>query len=91
MELQDGNSGNPFFSDSVSSNKFTVAASLPQSDPANMGTTDGTKDGDIWHWHRNLDWYRAEDVTYSNRYVRPDAVGDIHYRDTVVIFPMTTI
>ncbi|CAH7341992.1 conserved hypothetical protein [Vibrio chagasii] len=87
VELQDGNSGNPFFDDSVGSNKFTVA--VAKSDPANMGTTDGTKDGDVANDTdivTSIDIDAGEDVTYTvTGTVRPDAVGDIHYRDTVVI------
>ncbi|WP_086970295.1 DUF11 domain-containing protein [Vibrio coralliirubri] len=87
VELQDGNSGNPFFDDSVGSNKFTVA--VAKSDPANAGTTDGTKDGDVANDTdivTSIDIDAGEDVTYTvTGTVRPDAVGDIHYRDTVVI------
>ncbi len=87
VELQDGNSGNPFFDDSVGSNKFTVA--VAKSDPVNAGTTDGTKDGDVANDTdivTSIDIDAGEDVTYTvTGIVRPDAVGDIHYRDTVVI------
>ncbi|CAK1741548.1 putative repeat protein (TIGR01451 family) [Vibrio crassostreae] len=87
VELQDGTSGNPFFDDAVGTNKFTVA--VAKSDPANAGTTDGTKDGEVvddTNIVTSIDIDAGEDVTYTvTGTVRPDAVGDIYYRDTVVI------
>ncbi|MEZ9289870.1 DUF11 domain-containing protein [Vibrio lentus] len=87
VELQDGTSGNPFFDDTTGSNKFTVA--VAKSEPANAGTTDGTKDGDVvddTNIVTSIDIDAGEDVTYTvTGIVRPDATGDIHYRDTVVL------
>ncbi len=87
VELQDGTSGNPFFDDSVGENKFTV--SVAKSAPANAGTTDGTKDGNVADDNNivtSIDIDAGEDVIYTvTGIVRPDAIGDIHYRDTVVL------
>lgn len=87
VELQDGTFGNPFFDDAAGTNKFTV--SVTKSDPANAGTTDGTNDGDVKNDTdivTSIDIDAGEDVTYTvTGIVRPDATGDIHYRDTVVL------
>lgn len=87
VELQDGSSGNPFYDDATSSNQFTVA--VAKSDPANAGTTDGTQDGtvqDNQDIQTTIDIDQGENVTYTVKgIVRPDAVGDISYRDTIVL------
>lgn len=87
--LQDGTTGNPFYDSSAGENRFTV--SVEKSDPSNTGTTDGTAEADgTVQDDKNIvttiDIDEGEDVTYTVKgMIRPDAVGDISYRDTIVI------
>ncbi|WP_374222446.1 hypothetical protein [Vibrio sp. B1ASS3] len=87
VQLQDGTMGNPFYDPSVGENKFTVG--VEKSDPANTGTTDGTKDGTVADNNdivTTIDIDEGEDVTYTVKgIIRPDAVGDINYHDTIVV------
>ncbi|YCO02348.1 hypothetical protein ACB087_01520 [Vibrio sp. VNB-15] len=87
VQLQDGSPGNPFYDPATGSNKFTV--SVEKSDPANAGTTDGIKDGTVENnadIETTIDIDEGEDVTYTVKgIIRPDAVGDINYRGTIVI------
>lgn len=87
VELQDGSAGNPFYDPTTKTNQFSV--SVEKSDPANAGTTDGTKDGTVADNNdivTTIDIDEGEDVTYTVKgMIRPDAVGNISYRDTIVI------
>ncbi|WP_409580314.1 hypothetical protein [Vibrio owensii] len=87
VQLQDGSTGNPFYDPTTKTNQFSV--SVEKSDPANAGTTDGTKDGTVADNNdivTTIDIDEDEDVTYTVKgMIRPDAVGDISYRDTIVI------
>ncbi|MEF1246904.1 hypothetical protein QTO15_06380 [Vibrio owensii] len=87
--LQDGTTGNPFYDSSAGENRFTV--SVEKSAHSNTGTTDGTAevDGTVQDDKNivtTIDIDEGEDVTYTVKgMIRPDAVGDISYRDTIVI------
>lgn len=87
VQLQDGSTGNPFYDPTTKTNQFSV--SVEKSAPANAGTTDGTKDGKVADNNdivTTIDIDEGEDVTYTVKgMIRPDAVGDISYRDTIVI------
>ncbi|HGY9597156.1 TPA: hypothetical protein ACOJPH_004870 [Vibrio campbellii] len=87
VQLQDGSMGNPFYDLTSKTNQFSV--SVEKSDPANAGTTDGTKDGTVANNNdivTTIDIDEGEDVTYTVKgMIRPDAVGDINYRDTIVV------
>ncbi|WP_399426272.1 hypothetical protein [Vibrio campbellii] len=87
VQLQDGSTGNPFYDPATKSNQFSV--SVEKSVPANAGTTDGTKDGTVADNNdivTAIDIDEGEDVTYTVKgVIRPDAVGDINYRGTIVI------
>ncbi|WP_425315780.1 hypothetical protein [Vibrio owensii] len=87
VQLQDGSTGNPFYDPTTKTNQFSV--SVEKSDPANAGTTDGTKDGKVADNNdivATIDIDEGEDVTYTVKgMIRPDAVGDISYRGTIVI------
>ncbi|WP_409930960.1 hypothetical protein [Vibrio owensii] len=87
VQLQDGSTGNPFYDPTTKTNQFSV--SVEKSAPANAGTTDGTKDGTVADNNdivTTIDIDEGEDVTYTVKgIIRPDAVGDINYRDTIVI------
>lgn len=87
VQLQDGSTGNPFYDPATKSNQFSV--SVEKSAPANAGTTDGTKDGTVADNNdivTAIDIDEGEDVTYTVKgVIRPDAVGDINYRGTIVI------
>lgn len=87
VQLQDGSTGNPFYDPTTKTNQFSV--SVEKSDLANAGTTDGTKDGTVADNNdivTTIDIDEGEDVTYTVKgMIRPDAVGDISYRDTIVI------
>lgn len=87
VQLQDGSTGNPFYDPTTKTNQFSV--SVEKSDPANAGTTDGTKDGKVADNNdivAMIDIDEGEDVTYTVKgMIRPDAVGDISYRGTIVI------
>ncbi|WP_416236449.1 hypothetical protein [Vibrio sp. Sgm 5] len=87
VQLQDGSTGNPFYDPTTKTNQFSV--SVEKSDLANAGTTDGTKDGTVADNNdivTTIDIDEGEDVTYTVKgMIRPDAVGDINYRDTIVI------
>ncbi|SUP37896.1 hemagglutinin/hemolysin-like protein [Vibrio owensii] len=87
VELQDGSAGNPFYDPTTKTNQFSV--SVEKSDPANAGTTDGTKDGTVADNNdivTTIDIDEGEDVTYTVKgMIRPDAVGNISYRGTIVI------
>lgn len=87
VQLQDGSTGNPFYDPTTKANQFSV--SVEKSDLANAGTTDGTKDGTVADNNdivTTIDIDEGEDVTYTVKgMIRPDAVGDISYRDTIVI------
>lgn len=87
VQLQDGSTGNPFYDPTTKTNQFSV--SVEKSAPANAGTTDGTKDGTVADNNdivTTIDIDEGEDVTYTVKgMIRPDAVGDISYRDTIVI------
>nr|WP_156144394.1 DUF11 domain-containing protein [Vibrio jasicida] len=87
VQLQDGSTGNPFYDPTTKTNQFSV--SVEKSDLANAGTTDGTKDGTVANNSdivTTIDIDEGEDVTYTVKgMIRPDAVGDISYRDTIVI------
>ncbi|WP_373408815.1 hypothetical protein [Vibrio jasicida] len=87
VDLQDGSTGNPFYDPSTKTNQFSV--SVEKSDPANAGTTDGTKDGTVANNNdivTSIDIDEGEDVTYTVKgMIRPDAVGNISYRGTIVI------
>lgn len=87
VQLQDGSRGNPFYDPTTKTNQFSV--SVEKSDLANAGTTDGTKDGTVADNNdivTTIDIDEGEDVTYTVKgMIRPDAVGDISYRDTIVI------
>ncbi|OPH52946.1 DUF11 domain-containing protein [Vibrio campbellii] len=87
VQLQDGSTGNPFYDPATKSNQFSV--SVEKSVPANAGTTDGTKDGTVADNNdivTAIDIDEGEYVTYTVKgVIRPDAVGDINYRGTIVI------
>ncbi|WP_409588446.1 hypothetical protein [Vibrio jasicida] len=87
VQLLDGSTGNPFYDPTTKTNQFSV--SVEKSDLANAGTTDGTKDGTVADNNdivTTIDIDEGEDVTYTVKgMIRPDAVGDISYRDTIVI------
>ncbi|MFV8438000.1 hypothetical protein [Vibrio owensii] len=87
VQLQDGSTGNPFYDPTTKTNQFSV--SVEKSDLANAGTTDGTKDGTVADNNdivTTIDIDEGEDVTYTVKgMIRPDAVGDISYRGTIVI------
>ncbi|MHA2706800.1 hypothetical protein [Vibrio owensii] len=87
VQLQDGSTGNPFYDPTTKTNQFSV--SVEKSDLANAGTTDGTKDGTVANNNdivTSIDIDEGEDVTYTVKgMIRPDAVGNISYRDTIVI------
>lgn len=87
VELLDGPPGNPFYDDVSGTNKFTV--SVAKSDPTNEGTTDGTLDGQVKDDNdidTVIDIDEGEYVTYIVKgTVRPDAIGNIRYHDTLVI------
>ncbi|MEH0698342.1 DUF11 domain-containing protein [Vibrio owensii] len=87
VQLQDGSTGNPFYDPTTKTNQFSV--SVEKSALANAGTTDGTKDGTVADNNdivTTIDIDEGEDVTYTVKgMIRPDAVGDISYRDTIVI------
>ncbi|MHA2716909.1 hypothetical protein ACXZ7B_19730 [Vibrio owensii] len=87
VQLQDGSTGNPFYDPTTKANQFSV--SVEKSDLANAGTTDGTKDGTVADNNdivTTIDIDEGEDVTYTVKgKIRPDAVGDINYRGTIVI------
>ncbi|WP_413788374.1 hypothetical protein [Vibrio campbellii] len=87
VQLQDGSTGNPFYDPATKSNQFSV--SVEKSVPANAGTADGTKDGTVADNNdivTAIDIDEGEDVTYTVKgVIRPDAVGDINYRGTIVI------
>ncbi|WP_373408848.1 hypothetical protein [Vibrio jasicida] len=87
VQLQDGSTGNPFYDPTTKTNQFSV--SVEKSDLANAGTTDGTKDGTVANNSdivTTIDIDEGEDVTYTVKgMIRPDAVGDISYRGTIVI------
>ncbi|WP_155647778.1 DUF11 domain-containing protein [Vibrio sp. CUB2] len=87
VQLQDGSTGNPFYDPTTKTNQFSV--SVEKSDLANAGTTDGAKDGTVADNNdivTTIDIDEGEDVTYTVKgMIRPDAVGDISYRDTIVI------
>lgn len=87
VQLQDGSTGNPFYDPTTKTNQFSV--SVEKSDLANAGTTDGTKDGTVADNNdivTTIDIDEGEDVTYTVKgMIRPDAVGNISYRDTIVI------
>ncbi len=87
VDLQDGTVGNPFYDDVSGTNQFTV--DVDKSDPTNLGTTDGTKDGTVANNNdikTTIDIDEGEDVTYTVKgIVRPDAVGNIRYHETLVI------
>ncbi|MCR9941646.1 DUF11 domain-containing protein [Vibrio owensii] len=87
VQLQDGSMGNPFYDPTTKTNQFSV--SVEKSDLANAGTTDGTKDGTVANNSdivTTIDIDEGEDVTYTVKgMIRPDAVGDISYRGTIVI------
>ncbi len=87
VQLQDGSTGNPFYDPTTKANQFSV--SVEKSDLANAGTTDGTKDGTVADNNdivTTIDIDEGEDVTYTVKgMIRPDAVGNISYRGTIVI------
>ncbi|MFV8458193.1 hypothetical protein ACNO5M_24270, partial [Vibrio owensii] len=87
VELQDGTAGHPFYDDVSGTNKFAV--SVVKSNVSNAGTTDGTRDGNVkdnTDIITTIDIDENESVTYTvEGIIRPDAVGNIIYRDTFVI------